>query len=205
MNGWCRLRALLRETRPLANGFRILARTLPRIDRGRSAALLVSTVVAAGGTGRHRGDDRDCSSGASSRTRRSRGRRSWLILALPALLLLLQIGQLAGTSIGQVLKRKIDGDLRRRVLRLSMSPAGVAHLEDPELLSLYGAARNLSPFTFTPGDAAVQLTGRAHGPACSRCSRRPVLAWFEPLAGARADRRLGGRPAAVRRHAPSAS
>ncbi|HEX4431353.1 MAG TPA: ABC transporter ATP-binding protein [Frankiaceae bacterium] len=179
MNRWCGLRALLRETRPLLNGFRILARTMPRIDRGRSAALVLSAVAAAGA---------QVAIGVTTGTLIGRvakdpsvsGVTLGLVLALPALLLLLQVGQLAGVSLGQVLKRKIDHDLRRRVMRLSTSPAGISHLEDPELLKLYGAARNLSPFTFTPGDAAVQL------PAGLIVRLQPlfaaaVLAWFEPL------------------------
>ena len=173
------MRALLRETRPLLNGFRILARTLPRVDRWRTVALLLSAVVAAGA---------QVAIGVTTGTLIGRvakdpsvsGLTLGLVLALPGLLLVLQISQLAGMSFGQVLKRKIDGDLRRRVLRMSMSPAGIGHLEDPELLALYGAARNLSPFTFTPGDAAVQL------PAGLIVRLQPVfaaavLAWFEPV------------------------
>jgi ATP-binding cassette subfamily B protein len=170
---------LLRDTRPLLNGFRVLARTLPRIDRGRSLALVASTVLIAA-TQVAIGVTTGLLIGRVVKDPTVSGATLGLILALPALLLLVQIGLLAGTSIGQVLKRKIDGDLRRRVLRLSMSPAGIGHLEDPELLALYGAARNLSPFTFTPGDAAVQLT------AGLTIRLQPlfaaaVLAWYEPL------------------------
>lgn len=172
------MRALLRETRPLLNGFWVLARSLPRIDRGRTVALIGSAAAAAAA---------QVAIGVTTGTLIGRVARNpavsgWtlgLILALPGLLLLLQVGQLAGTSLGQAMKRKIDGDLRRRVLHMSMSPVGIAHLEDPQLLALYGSARNLSPFTFTPGDAAVQLTAGLMV-RFQPLFAAAVLAWFEP-------------------------
>jgi ATP-binding cassette subfamily B protein len=151
---------------------------MPRIDRRRTIALIVSAVVAAAAQVAI-GVTTGLLIGRVVKDPSVSGTTLGLVLALPALLLLLQVGQLAGMSLGQVLKRKIDGDLRRRVLHISMSPAGIAHLEDPELLRLYGAARNLSPFTFTPGDAAVQLTPGLivrFQPLFAAA----VLAWFEP-------------------------
>ncbi len=172
------MRKLLRETRPLLNGFRVLARTMPRVDRDRTAALLLCAVVAAAA---------QVAIGVTTGLLIGRvvadptisGVTLGLVLAIPALLLVLQAGQLVGMSLGQALKRKIDGDLRRRVLHLSTSPAGIAHLEDPQLLALYGSARNLSPFTFTPGDAAVQLTAGLMI-RIQPLLAAAVLAWFEP-------------------------
>jgi ATP-binding cassette subfamily B protein len=169
---------LLRELKPLSDGFRILARLLPAVDRRRSvivtasAALMAAAQVTIGvATG-----------SLIARVVTHESVRGWtliLLLALPALLLLLESGRLIGATVGQTLKRKVDGELRRRVLALSLDPPGVAHLEDPELLAIYGAARNLSPFTFTPGDAAVQLSA-ALAVRLQPLFALGVLAWFEP-------------------------
>ena len=103
-----------------------------------------------------------------------------LVIALPAVLLLAEAGRLVGTTVGQTLQRRVDGSLRRRVLALSLGPPGVAHLEDPDLLALQGAARNLSPFSFTPGDAAVQLT-IGLSVRLQPVLATVVVAWFVPL------------------------
>ncbi len=172
------MRALLRETRPLLNGFRVLARTLPRIDPARTVVLTASSAVAAAA---------QVAIGVTTGSLIGRvvndptisGVTLALVLALPGLLLVLQAAQLIGMSVGQALKRKIDGELRRRVLHLSTSPAGIGHLEDPQLLALYGSARNLSPFSFTPGDAAVQLTPGLMV-RIQPLLAAAVLAWYEP-------------------------
>jgi ATP-binding cassette subfamily B protein len=51
----------------------------------------------------------------------------------------------------------VDVELRVRALGASLTPAGISHLEDPELRAVFGSTRNLSPFAFTPGDAAQNL------------------------------------------------
>ena len=172
------MRGLSRETQPLLEGFRVLARMLPRVDGARTVALSLAAVAVAFAQVAI-GVVTGVLIGRVVQNRSVTGWTLGLILALPALLLLLQVGQLAGTSVGQTLKRKVDGDLRARVLDLSLSPAGVAHLEDPQLRTLYGAARNLSPFSFTPGDAAVQLTAGL-AVRLQPVLAAAVLAWFEP-------------------------
>ena len=167
------MRALLRETKPLLDGFRILARTLPRIDRVRTAGVVSAAIVVAVaqvGLGVTTGT----LIGRVSSDPTVAGWTLALLLMLPFELLILQVAQLAGLSVGQSLKRKVDADLRQRVLTMSLEPVGIAHLEDPEAQALFGAARNLSPFSFTPGDAAMQL-------ATGLTIRLQPLAWFEPL------------------------
>ncbi len=176
------MRKLWREIKPLRDGFRVLGRLLPTVDRTRTLVLVGAAVVMAAaqvGIGIATGV-------LISRVVAARpveGSTLALVIALPALLLVVEMSRLIGTTVGQTLKRRVDGALRRRVLALSLDPPGVAHLEDPELLAIYGAARNLSPFTFTPGDAAVQLS------AGLTVRIQPllalgVLAWFEPALAA---------------------
>jgi ATP-binding cassette subfamily B protein len=173
------VRALLRETKPLLDGFRILARTLPRIDRVRTAGVVgAAIIVAVAQVGL--GVTTGMLIGRVSSNPTVAGWTLVLLLMLPFELLILQVGQLAGLSVGQSLKRKVDADLRQRVLTMSLEPIGIAHLEDPEAQALFGAARNLSPFAFTPGDAAMQLaTGLTI--RLQPLIAAAVLAWFEPL------------------------
>jgi ATP-binding cassette subfamily B protein len=169
---------LLRELRPLSEGFRLLAKLLPRVDRTRSGLVLATAAtvaVAQVGIGVTTG----ALIGRVVANEPVKGSTLALLLALPALLLLLESGRIAGTTAGRALKHRVDGDLRRRVLALSLGPPGVAHLEDPELLAIYGAARNLSPFTFTPGDAAVELSASI-SVRLQPLVALAVLAWFEP-------------------------
>ena len=172
------MRAYWRETQPLLAGFRVMARVLPRVDRVRSLAILVAaTLVAVAQVAI--GVTTGALIGRVVTTQAVSGWTLVLVLLLPAELLVLQVGQLAGLSVGQTLKRKVDADLRERVLTLSLTPVGISHLEDPEFQKLYGSARNLSPFSFTPGDAAMQLA------AGLTIRLQPivaaaVLAWYEP-------------------------
>lgn len=82
---------------------------------------------------------------------------SALLVSLPVLLVVHEAARQALVVVSGSLGRRVDGALRDRVLEASLAPAGIAHLEDPELRAVFGAARNLSPFFFTPGDAAQQL------------------------------------------------
>lgn len=144
-------------TRPLRDGAKVVARLLPRIDRRLTAVVVAAAVVIAGAqvaagvvTGLLIGEVAD--------GRRAEGRALALVVVLPLVLLLGEAARMTGATAGQVLKRRVDLSLRRRVLALSLDPVGVAHLEDAELQALQASARNLSPFTFTPGDAAVELS-----------------------------------------------
>lgn len=59
----------------------------------------------------------------------------------------------------QILGRKLDLYLRERVMRATLAPAGVAHLEDPATLDAIGLARGVGPGEWTPGIAVVGLGG----------------------------------------------
>jgi ATP-binding cassette subfamily B protein len=166
------------DIRPLRDGARVLARLLPEVDRGRTAAVVLAACVVACA---------QVSSGVVTGVLIGRvsdgvpveGGTVVLVVLLPTLLLLGEGARLVGSTVGQTLKRRVDGSLRRRVLAVSLGPPGIAHLEDPELLSLQGAARNLSPFSFTPGDAAVELTS-GMAVRLQPVLAALVLAWFEP-------------------------
>ncbi len=170
---------LVQETRPVRAGARVLARLLPQVDRRRTALVVLSAVVIAAAS---------VAGGVVTGVLIGRvvagdpveGSTVGLVIAIPFLLLLAEAGRLVGTTVGQTLQRRVDGSLRRRVLALSLEPAGVAHLEDPELLGLQSAARNLSPFSFTPGDAATQLS-IGLSVRLQPLLATLVLAWFRPL------------------------
>ena len=173
------MRKLWRDAAPLRNGARILLRLFPEVDATRTVVVAFTALLMAGaqvGIGVVTGVliARVVDGGTVE------GTTVVLVVALPVLLLLIEVGRLVGLTVGQTLKRRVDGALRRRVLALSLGPPGLAHLEDPELLALHGAARNLSPFTFTPGDAAVPMTwGLAV--RLQPLLALLVLAWFVPL------------------------
>jgi len=167
------------DTKPVRAGARVLARLLPLVDRRRTTLVVVAAVViAAAGVGG--GVVTGVLIGRVIDGQPVEGSTVALVVAIPVLLLLAESGRLVGTTVGQTLQRRVDGSLRRRVLALSLDPPGVAHLEDPELLALQGAARNLSPFSFTPGDAATQLS-IGLSVRLQPLFACLVLAWFRPL------------------------
>ena len=166
------------DIRPLRDGAKVLARLLPEVDPIRTAVIVGAAVVVAAA---------QVSSGVVTGVLIGRvsdgdpveGGTVALVVALPFLLLLAEAARLTGNTVGQTLKRRVDTALRRRVLALSLDPPGIAHLEDKELLALQGSARNLSPFSFTPGDAATELTSGL------AVRLQPVLAalvvaWYRP-------------------------
>src|SRR5690349_12698168 len=81
----------------------------------------------------------------------------WLVLGIAAVLMIQEISRQSLTYVSRTLGRRVDVDLRIRALRASLSPVGISHLEDAGLRDVFGSARNLSPFAFTPGDAAQNL------------------------------------------------
>lgn len=166
-------------TRPLRDGAKALARLLPKVDRPRTAVIVGAAVVVAAS---HvaAGVVTGFIIGAVADGERIEGRVVALVVALPSLLLLAEIGRLIGSTVGQSLKRRVDLSLRRRVLSLSLDPSGIAHLEDPELRALQSSARNLSPFSFTPGDAAVELT-TGIAVRLQPLLAAAVIAWFQPV------------------------
>jgi ABC-type multidrug transport system fused ATPase/permease subunit len=167
------------RTRPLRDGAAALARLLPKVDRGRTAIVVGIAFVVAGaqvGVGVVTG----LLIGRVAEGRPIEGTTVALVVALPMVLLAAEAGRLIGATVGQTLKRRVDLSLRRRVLALSLEPTGIAHLEDPQLQALQGAARNLSPFSFTPGDAAVELT-TGLSVRIQPVLAAAVIAWFEPV------------------------
>jgi ATP-binding cassette subfamily B protein len=144
-------------TRPLREGLKVVARLLPHIDRALTAVVVAAAVVVAGAQVAA-GVIAGLLIGAVAEGRSIEGPTLVLVVALPSVLLLGEAARITGQTVGQMLKRRVDLALRRRVLALSLDPVGIAHLEDAELQALQASARNLSPFTFTPGDAAVELT-----------------------------------------------
>ena len=170
---------LLDGTRPLRDGAKALARLLPKVDRARTAIIVVAALVVAAAQVAA-GVTTGLLIGAVADGEPIRGHVVVLIVAVPSLLLLAEAGRLIGSTVGQSLKRRVDLSLRRRVLMLSLQPAGISHLEDPELRALQSAARNLSPFSFTPGDAAVELT-TGIAVRLQPVFAAAVLAWFQPI------------------------
>lgn len=170
---------LLDGTRPLRDGAKALARLLPRVDRARTAIVVGAAVVVAAAQVAS-GVVTGVLIGAVADGDRIEGHVVVLVVAVPALLLLAEAARLIGSTTGQSLKRRVDLSLRRRVLALSLEPSGIAHLEDPELRALQSGARNLSPFSFTPGDAAVELT-TGIAVRLQPMLAVVVLAWFAPV------------------------
>ena len=140
------------KARPLVDGVRTLLRKLPTISRPLTAVTIVLVVLTAAAPIAMVGV------AATLVDRLVDGRESTaLLVALPVLLFGQEAGRQVLNVIAGTLSRRVDGALRDRVLAASLDPVGIAHLEDPELRAVFGAARNLSPFFFSPGDAAAQL------------------------------------------------
>lgn len=170
---------LLDGTRPLRDGAKALARLLPQVDRVRTAIVVgAAFVVAAAYVGS--GIVTGVLIGSIARGDAVEGRVVLLVVAVPLLQLVAEAARLTGATVGQTLRRRVDLALRRRVLALSLGPTGIAHLDDPELRAMQGAARNLSPFSFTPGDAAVELT-TGLAVRVQPFLAAAVLARYEPL------------------------
>lgn len=87
------------------------------------------------------------------------GDRMSTLLALAAGLFVVQqaIGPFVWT-VTETLGRKLDGHFREMVMRGTLAPAGIAHLEDPVLLDKVSLARGVGPARFTPGRAVAGLT-----------------------------------------------
>jgi ATP-binding cassette subfamily B protein len=60
--------------------------------------------------------------------------------------------------VGETLSRRINGDLRRRAMRATSRPHGLAHLEDPETLNKVSLAVGALDGQWTPGQAMLGLT-----------------------------------------------
>lgn len=105
-----------------------------------------------------------------------------LLVGLTSLLLLkhyIDIGMDVGAA---ALKRRTDAFLRERVLRLSSRHVGIAHLEQANVRTLIDRARNISPLSFTPGDAAHALPTSV-GSRLEAISCGVIILWHKPILG----------------------
>ena len=86
------------------------------------------------------------------------GRR--LIAAIVAVVALFVGQQLSGPalrSLAESLGRRVEGRLRTRVMRSTLAPAGVAHLEDPAVVDRVAEAQSVGTGQTTVRDAVVGL------------------------------------------------
>ncbi|MHB1923203.1 MAG: ATP-binding cassette domain-containing protein [Acidimicrobiales bacterium] len=83
----------------------------------------------------------------------------WALGATALLFALLQSTSPLLGALGEVLGRRLNGSLRRRVMAAALTPAGIGHLEDPALLDLVSQAQGVGTGQFTPGQATTALTG----------------------------------------------
>ncbi|HVL33223.1 MAG TPA: ABC transporter ATP-binding protein [Actinomycetota bacterium] len=63
--------------------------------------------------------------------------------------------------LAQRLGRRLDLHLRARVMRATLAPTGIGHLEDPAKLDTISLARGVGPGDWTPAGAVVGLAGIA--------------------------------------------
>ncbi len=83
-----------------------------------------------------------------------------LAVAVAAVAVLFVAAQVAGPAVRVVadgLGRRLDGQLRLRVMTATSAPAGIAHLEDPEVLDQVALAQGVGTSRVTPREATVAL------------------------------------------------
>jgi ATP-binding cassette subfamily B protein len=111
------------------------------------------------------------------------GRRLLALVALAGLLFVLrQSLAVVVEAAAEALGRRLNGVLRERVMRAALRPAGIAHLEDADLLDTIGLARNVVPGQFQPGAAVIGLA-MSTGPKIAALASAVIVArWSWPLA-----------------------
>jgi ATP-binding cassette subfamily B protein len=148
--------------RRLGSGIVALARLVPRVSARVTTALVALTITGAVlqlglvlATGRLVGEVpaviRD---GLSSTTGSNFTRLAILVAAV--LIASQAVGLVAGV-LEASLVRRVNGMLRERVMRASLGPHGIAHLEQPASRAALTTARELAPAGITPGQAAASL------------------------------------------------
>lgn len=143
----------------MGSGIAALARLLPDISRPLTAGLVVAALLSAVAapattiiTGQVFG-----SLGARVTGEEGGGDFFTFVALLGALMLVTHVlGQLVGL-FGGMLARRVNGELRNRVMAACLRPATVDHLHDPEVHPALAMSRDLSPAGFTPGQAASSL------------------------------------------------
>jgi ATP-binding cassette subfamily B protein len=154
----------------LGAGIVTLARLMPRISRRLTAGIVVASVLQAVLspaitilTGKVLGALESTITGGTG-SDASRLLFNFL-LALGGAMFLRHVLAVGGGVLSGMLSRRVDGELRNRVIRACLKPAGVDHLHDSEVHGALALARDLSPTGFTPGGAAASLpqslTGRS--------------------------------------------
>ena len=152
----------------LGAGVLTLARLMPRISRRLCVGITVAAVIQALMTptitvltGKVLGRVQSALDGG----RDDSGAILSVVVVLGAVMFLRHVLAVGGGVLAGMLSRRVDGELRNRVIRACLKPAGVDHLHDPDVHSALALARDLSPAGFTPGSAASSLpqslTGRA--------------------------------------------
>jgi ATP-binding cassette subfamily B protein len=148
---------MVEKTRSVASGARQIGRLLPSVDRRLTVVVTMLGVIVATLPVALSVSGAVLASHVVHRSHAWNDQLLTLVVVVPVLLAALEAARQALGFVSTALGRRVDGVLRERALSAALAPAGVIHLEEPELQKVFGAARNLSPFFFTPGDAAQQL------------------------------------------------
>ncbi|HVE91704.1 MAG TPA: ABC transporter ATP-binding protein [Actinomycetota bacterium] len=83
-------------------------------------------------------------------------------------------------ALADAFGRRINGRFKERVMRSSLAPAGISHLEDPRVLDLISTARGIDTGTWKPGDAVRGMSG-VGTTRLSGVGSAVLLALFNPL------------------------
>jgi ABC-type multidrug transport system fused ATPase/permease subunit len=111
------------------------------------------------------------------------GRRTLVLLGLAAALIVAE--RLLGpfqSALASVFGRRLDRYLQERTMAAVGGPAGVSHLEDPEVLDLIESARGVGMQGLRPGDGVAALASLVPSWAQSLGSA-VILATFRPWLG----------------------
>ena len=143
----------------LGAGILTLARLMPRISRRLTVGVAIGAVIQALVTpvitvltGKVLGAvEAAVTGGAGTR------RVFVFLVALGSAMFIRHVVGVGGGVLAGMLSRRVDGELRNRVIRACLKPAGVDHLHDPDVHGALAVARDLSPTGFTPGGAAAAL------------------------------------------------
>ncbi len=86
--------------------------------------------------------------------------RGRVVIAVAAVAVLFIAGQVAPPVVrvlAEALGRRLEGQLRLRVMTATSAPAGIAHLEDPEVLDQVALTQGVGTSRVTPREAIVAL------------------------------------------------
>jgi ATP-binding cassette, subfamily B, bacterial len=86
-------------------------------------------------------------------------------------------------AVAEKLGRRVDGYVRRIIMRATLTPPGIAHLEEPEMLDRISLAQGVGLAHVTPGDAVIGLAENA-GSYLQMIGGAWIVALFNPLLAA---------------------